>query len=101
MYDTLDIKNAHDMRSYLVKGMDFFQFPEINSLVPKCHERSSTEYYTLTRCMELVFVLESSKEMTIHPGTYRNCANISIRSGNLVPSISKDLAVAFKLSSNR
>ncbi len=44
-----------------------------------CHGLSFRRSYTLTRCIELVFVLESSKEMTIHPGTYRNCANISYR----------------------
>lgn len=39
------------------------------SLGSYCYELSFRRSYTLTRCIELVFVLESSKEMTIHPGT--------------------------------
>ena len=35
-----------------------------------------TEMYTRTRCIELVLVFWSSKEMIIHPGTYKNCANV-------------------------
>jgi hypothetical protein len=37
---------------------------------------SDEKAYTRTRCIELVLVFWSSKEMIMHPGTYKNCATI-------------------------
>lgn len=61
--------------------MNFIQFPEVNALISTRQSIFSDEKaYTRTRCIELVFVFWSSKEMIIHPGTYKNCA--IVRSAN-------------------
>src|SRR5579859_5628973 len=65
------------MGNYFIQCMDFFQLAEINPLVSNIQKGLQGKNYTLTRCIELVLVLESSNEITIHPGTYKNCANIS------------------------
>jgi hypothetical protein len=50
------------------------------------------------RCIELVLVFWSSKEMIIHPGTYKNCANVrSVNTSGYRQSPSTPLSLSSSL----